>query len=129
MIMRDEEYIVAVLSARTVKEAAETIGVSKRTMARKLSDPNFRAKLNELSAEYIGLAFAPLNLLLTKAVKRLSESLDSGDEKVRLRAIEITFNQASRYMISIEYGNRLRRLEDFIEALLSEKEASIGGRS
>lgn len=96
MLKNEKDLIVAALAARTVNEAAELAGVSPRTVARRLADRSFQTKLDAASAKILAFSLAPLPRLLDTAIRTLGESLNSKDEKIRLRAAEIALNQAFR---------------------------------
>lgn len=121
MIRDDSKLIGALFAGRTVKHAAEIAKVSERTVARRLNDPEFQEKLNKASADLLAFSLAPLPRLLDGAVRTLGESLGSKDEKTRLRAAEIVFNQAFRFLTAIDYDQRLRRQEDLADAIIANK--------
>ena len=126
MFKREDELIVALLMNRSVKEASAAVGLSERTVHRRLADPAFQQKLNEASAHLLGFSLAFLPSLVESAVHTVGASLKSTDERLRLRAAEIVLSQAFRHISTIEFDKRLRQVEVIAEALLATKGPNRG---
>jgi hypothetical protein len=85
-----------------VTEAAALVGVSRRTASRRLLDPGFRARVQELRGGLIANAAGRLAAAMTQASDTLLALLGDGDGKLRLGAARAV----------LEHGVRLRELAD-----------------
>jgi hypothetical protein len=82
----DDLLVAALATGRSVAAAAEKVGVSERTARRRMADPAFRRRVDDLRAEVVAEALSVLNQSMSRAAEQLRELLESADEKVRLRA-------------------------------------------
>lgn len=84
---RQRAAIAAILSTPTLQQAADQVGVTRRTLYRWLNQAEFRAALAEAQSDALGVVVARLAGLLGKALDVIGLDLGLGvDGKVRLRA-------------------------------------------
>lgn len=108
--------IGALLSAPTVREAAELAGVSERTLTRWLAEDDFRAALLTAEGEAIDRAARRLIGLQDQALSVLAGVLcgtDSATVKVRAAQTVLEFTLRLRELRNIE--SRLAKLEAVYE--------------
>jgi hypothetical protein len=98
------------------KEAAEQSGVSLSTIERLKRDADFKAELYEASHQIYRNGLLRLTLGIDKAASELLRIIESGDtpDRVKLKAIEILFSQAS-HLDSLALEERLNRLQEQID--------------
>lgn len=108
--------IAALLSSKTIGDAARLAGCGERTLYTWLGDPDFRAELNAAEGEVIDAATRRLIALQDKAIATLESILTSKKQRAshRLRASEIVLSQMLK----------LRELRN-VEARLSELEKRL----
>lgn len=111
-----QRAIVALLSERTVAEAAEQARVGERTIWRWLADPAFKAALVTAEGEMIDVATRRLLALQAGAIEMVERIMldEAAGAHVRLRAAQAL----------IDYLLKLRELRN-IEARLARLEAEL----
>jgi hypothetical protein len=78
----DDALAQALIEGRLHEDAARMANVSPRTVCRRLADPAFRRRMNELRAMRVMAVADKLRELSGKAVDRLTALLDEGNDKV-----------------------------------------------
>lgn len=74
-----EAVISALLTARTLDEAAKQSGISRRTIQRWLADPDFAQAYAKAKAELVNFATGRLKSAMSKAVVVLEDVADAKD--------------------------------------------------
>jgi phage terminase small subunit len=110
---RQRKAIAALLSCRTVAQAAQLSGVSERTLYRWLADDTFRAAVLSAEGETINQATRRLLGLQQAAIDTLGGILqdDSAPAGVRVRAAESVLDLLLRLRDLRDVEDRLARLE------------------
>lgn len=75
-----EKAITALLSSDTIEQAAKEAGISKRTLLRWLSEPEFRAAYAQAKGDVLRTATAILTRNAGRAAKVLAEIFDAEPE-------------------------------------------------
>ncbi len=115
---RGEDVLLNALAGGAIVEAAAgQVGMSERTVYRRLADPGFRRRLEELRAEMARRTASSLTAAGPKAVEVLLELLDSPSEATRLGAARLI----------LQLGPKLREASD-LEARLAAIEARLADR-
>lgn len=83
---RQQLAIPYLTASSTFTEAAEKLGVSRRTIHRWLTEPAFRKAYERQREETAALASSEIRALMLKAAVALSQNLESDDPNVRARA-------------------------------------------
>ena len=110
-----DEIIVAALAAgRTLQEAAETAGVSARTVSRRFTDPAFKARIQAICGETIGRALGRMADGMTIAADVLRELLKAEAENVRLGAARALLDLGLKLREHTETEERIVALENQI---------------
>jgi len=105
--------VSALLTAKSVKDAAELAGVGYRTMLRWLDDPGFRAAPTQAEAGLLDHAARRLTTLQEQAIDTLADVL--ADERQSSQALRI---RAAGVVLDYTLKLReLRTLEERIRAL------------
>jgi hypothetical protein len=115
----DDELLLALACCPTVEAAAHQCGVSERTAYRRLADPEFRRRQQELRGDMMRRATDGLAAAATEAVQTLRELLHSSSETTRLAAAR-TILQA---------GPKMREASDIEEQIASFERRLFGGAS
>jgi hypothetical protein len=87
----DEAVILSLAAGVTVVVAAERVGVSARTIHRRLADENFRRRITEARAAMLDATVARLTDLGEQASDVVRQLLACDDNKLRLAAAKIVF--------------------------------------
>ncbi len=112
----DELLAAQIAAGKTLRDAATTAGVSEKTAQRRATDPEFRGKVSQLRAGFIGNAAGILADGMTEAASTLRSLLTDADASIRHKAA----------VKLIELGLRAAELGD-LEARVSELErAEVG---
>lgn len=109
----DEALLLALACGGTIESAARKAGVSPRTAHRRLDDPRFRKRLNQMRAELVERAMGMLTGAALEAVKTLVELQNVAQPAaVRLGAARSI----------LEYGLKLRDAADMAERITALEE-------
>jgi hypothetical protein len=113
---KQERALQAVLSHRTLKEAALTAGISETTLWRYMRDETFSRRLREARREAASQALMGLQQGLGEAVKTLSEIMADGNASpsARVTAARVIIDQSRRAFETDELKARLDDLERYI---------------
>ena len=103
--------VALMLEGRPVKEVAATLKVHRGTVHRWRADPEFEHELSLRRDEFVQKTFGLQVYASTLAVHKLTELLDSHDERVALRAAQ-TLAMLERSYVLMDQERRIRRLED-----------------
>jgi phage terminase small subunit len=110
---RQKQGVQALLTARTVVEAAAAIGARRRTLQRWLKQPAFKQALQEAQAELLTQASRQMQAELSEAVATLVSLMDESNvASVRLRASEALLTRALLYVDAVELQQRITVLEE-----------------
>lgn len=105
--------VEALLTAPSIKAAAEVAGVQRKTLHRWLKDPAFTAALKEAESAAIASLSRRLAMLGEQAALALDDALQPGEDmKNRLRACEIVIGNLLKLKELIDFEQRLQDLED-----------------
>lgn len=82
----DEALATLLASGTTIRDAAAQLGVSERTAARRMADPGFRTRVDEIRSEMTARAVGRVADAMCQAADALRELLQGQSESVRLGA-------------------------------------------
>ena len=108
----DDRLALLIAAGKRVVDAAEEVGVSRRTAYRRHAHPEFRKKIRELRREMFDQALGTLAEAGVQAVGALKFLLGSADERVRLNAAKATLQLGVQLREQLELDQRLAALED-----------------
>ena len=113
---KKSKAIVALLSGKTNSQAAQSAGVTERTIYRWLSERSFQTELREAERQIIESSTRQMSSLQEKAINVLDQLLESQDvsPQIRLR----TANSILRLSLAYRDRNIERRLYE-LEELVS----------
>jgi hypothetical protein len=108
-----EQAVAALLSCRTVEEAARAAGVGTNTLRRWMKQPEFEAALREARTALLSQAVARLQGASNAAATTILKIMLSPDAPAgaRLRAAEIVLEQAAKASSVEDFEARLADLE------------------
>jgi hypothetical protein len=107
----DVALITALAAGHSIKEAAKIAGVGERTAHRRLDDPAFKERVNEMRGEFLSEAVGRLSDATTEAAKTLRSLLDSKSDSVRLSAARTILEFAPKLRETVEMERRIAVLE------------------
>ena len=110
----DEKILAALLTAGSVRKAAQITDISESTVRNRMADPEFRGKYDKLRGDLLQEATAGLTAKLESATGTMTEIMEDGQNpaSVRVSAADAVLRHALRY---VEAADILRRL-DALEA-------------
>jgi len=110
---KKEEAVVALLTNRTIDEAARSVGVSAKTLLRWLKEPQFDAAYREARRAAFRQAIARLQQASTAAVATLVKTMvdPSTPPSTKVRAADSVLNHASKAIEVEDIDTRLSELE------------------
>jgi hypothetical protein len=119
---RKEEAIAALLSQRSIEEAARVVGIATRTLLRWLLVPEFAAAYREARRAAYSQSIARLQQASAAAVSTLLKIMvdPAMSASSRVRAADCTLNHAARGIEIEDIGVRVTDLERAAEAFESE---------
>jgi hypothetical protein len=106
-----EALAIALAGGQSVRRASEVSGISRRSIWRRLHDPNFRARVSALRAEAAMQAAGILASGMTEAAEKLRSLLHAESESVALAAAKTLLELAVKFRETMEIEDRLKRLE------------------
>lgn len=113
----DGKIISALLSTTTVREAAEAVGVSERTVYNRLKDAEFSKQFAKARREVWKGNVGTLQSLVGKAIQTIAEIME--DEKtppqVRLNASAEIIRSGIKMTEIVDVVDRLEALEQIME--------------
>lgn len=95
----DERILSALMTHRTYQEAADSLGISRRTIYSRLKDAEFIVKYQRARAEVIHGAVASLNSHIGEAVEVMAEIMNDtqNNPAVRLQAAQCVLTNADKF--------------------------------
>ena len=110
---KKEDAIVALLTTRTVEEAARAVGVSTKTLLRWMKEPEFDTAYRAAKRAAFGQSIARLHQLTSAAVTTLGKvMLEPGTPPAtRVRAADSILNHTSKAIEIEEIEARVAALE------------------
>lgn len=114
----DDKLIAALACGATVEAAARQAGVTKRTVFRRLLEPEFKRRLQEFRTELVGRTANVLTAAATESVRTLLELQKSPTHhSTRLGAAKAILELGIRLRESAQFEGRISSLEQlFAEA-------------
>src|SRR5262249_48977538 len=95
----------------STSDAAQQVGISDRTVRRKLARPAFRKLVAELRCQLFAASLGRMAENLSRASDSLAALLDESDPAVRLRAARAILSLSMRLRDSVDVSDRLNELE------------------
>ena len=128
--LSDQDEVLADLLGQgwTHQRAADSIGVSSKTVQRRMSDPAFSAVVSERRRERFGQLSAQLLSAGNTAMDVLAGALQSEDPKVSLQAAGLILSHGHRYnrvLDDHETELRLAAIEQRLENEATSREALL----
>jgi hypothetical protein len=122
----DQALALALATGTEIRSAARNIGISERTAFRRLTDPRFREMVSKFRGELVMAAAGKLSGGLLKAAGVLVELLNEPSPTIRLGASKTLFELSVKLTETVEFEERLRRLESRELQCLPSKPALNG---
>src|SRR5271166_2712663 len=114
----DERLLIALACGSTAEAAARSLNVSERTVYRRLADPAFRRRLQEMRADMVQRTAGALTAAASEAVRTLlALQKEAAPPAVRLGAARAV----------IELGTKLRETADLEARILALEEQAAAG--
>ena len=111
---RQVTAIPHLVSAKSVSETAELVGVNRTTIYRWLDDPTFRDEYDRQRDAVANFARSSMRALMLKALAIQAERLDSDDPKERARVAKEIIDYDVKTATSHENQKLLNRLHRLI---------------
>ncbi|SRR6266849_3175917 len=108
---RQEAAVAALLTAPTITEAAQVVGVAESTLRRWLAEPEFQAAYQEARQQAVSMAVGRLQGLLAKAAETLERAMSCGTPATEVRAAIAAFDQAYKGAELLDLAGRVAALE------------------
>jgi hypothetical protein len=113
----DAVLLLALACGATVEAAARQAGLTKRTVYRRLADPDFRSQLQSVRADVVQRTAGALTAASTEAVKALLALMQPATPPpVRLGAARAVLELGTRLREAAELEERLAALEQQVAA-------------
>jgi hypothetical protein len=120
---KQEEAIAALLSQRSIEDAARTAGVGTRTLLRWLQLPAFKAAYREARRAAFGQSIARLQQATSAAAATLMKIMvdPNAPASTRVRAADSVFNHAAKAIEIEDIEARVSELERAAESTESRR--------
>jgi hypothetical protein len=126
----DDGLVLALACGASPEGAAQKTGLSLRTVYRRLAEPMFRQRVEQVRAEMVRRTagmFTAAGMGALKTFTTLQESASS--EAVRLGAARAIIELGCKLRQAVEMNERMAALEARLEALCGESEPSEGAQA
>ncbi len=105
---KDESAILALACGASVETAAQKAGISKRTLQRRMADPEFRRQIQAIRSDMVERHSGTLTAAGTEAIKTLLELLKPTNAgTVRLGAARSVLEIAGKYREMADLDERV----------------------
>lgn len=105
---------LALAMGKPVEEAAQAGGVSSKTVHRRLSDPEYQARVSQQRSEFTARAIGLLAHATTQAVEAMVGLLEAKSEMARLGAAKAILEYAIALTETHDTTRRIATLEEII---------------
>lgn len=109
--------VMALLSERTVTDAARVIGVDERTIYRWLKNETFKAALADAQAAAYDAMVRALSSLSASAVNVLADQLASGSAALRVKVALAVLDRLSAFYGLRQTESKIGEFEEMINRL------------
>ena len=112
-IIDDEKILAGLISAGSIRKAAEAVGCSVTTIRQRLNDPAFRDEYEKAKSELLAEATGELCARLNESTAVFAEIMldTAAPPGVRLQAADCVLRHAARYFSLSEIERRITALE------------------
>ena len=111
----EPKALLLISQGLTLNDVAGQVGVSDRTLRRRLRDPQYQARIGQLRADYMAEAVSKLAHASTTAVDTLIELATSANsETARLGAAKAILEYAVSVGENLEVRQRISALEEVL---------------
>lgn len=114
MAPADEEIVALLTEGRTHREVAEQLGISTKTIQRRMGTPAFRDEVERLRRARLAARRAKAEALEERAFEVLEGLLESHDDRVS--------GQNARWMLDFARKLRLEEENEYLRSKLDELE-------
>ena len=114
-IRKQEQAIAALLSASSIKAAADVCGMAEVTLWRWLQMPDFQAAYRTARRQVVERAVTELQAACGEAVETLKRNLRCDNPAVEIRAAQIILEQAVKGVEIMDLQERVERLEALLD--------------
>jgi hypothetical protein len=108
---KDVVLALALASGTSITDAASQVDLDRRTVYRKLENPEFLRQVCEFRDKLISTALGRMADSMTRAADTLVLMLDAPEPHIRLRAIRALFSLGIRLRDSLDLTGRMRAVE------------------
>jgi hypothetical protein len=115
---KKEEAIAALLTQRTIEEAAKATGITSNTLLKWMKEPEFRTEFREARREAFSQSIARLQQGTSAAATTLLKTMidPATPASVKVRAAEAIFNHAAKAIEIEDVEARVTELERAAES-------------
>ena len=119
--LREDVALAALLSERTIAEAAAKAALSESTMLRWLADPAFKARYRDARRQVVEAAITGIQQAASDAVAALRRNLTCGIPAVEVGAAKSVLDFAVKGVELVDLAERVEQLEQAASVDRTEK--------
>ena len=118
---RQAAAIPYIVSEPTLSDGARAAHINRRTLARWMNEPYFRAELERVRRNIADLAYTELEGLTFKSVIRIAQLMDSENESIVHRASRTALSMSQSFREQRELSRQLETLENAITYMRQQR--------
>jgi hypothetical protein len=118
----NEVMLIALMTSTSRKEAADKLGISARTIARREETAEFRDLSSGVQWAMVDFAATRGSRALVRGMEKAIELLDSPSEKTQIQAVRLIMQYVPKLIKLQDLDQRVSRLEEILEYELESKE-------
>ncbi len=115
----DTILVAALAAGSSYHEAGRQAGVTERTVGRRMAVPAFNARVAAAREERVAIMCGALTNLAPRAVARLAELLEAGDDRIAMLAVRESLTEVFRARRQYQLEADLRALRAELDDLKS----------
>jgi HEAT repeat protein len=111
---KEEQLIANLAAGKTMRETAAAVGITERTVQRRMANEKFRTRIMEIRSSAVSSATARLLMGMKEAANVLMMHLEDSDKRIQQRAAVKLIELGVKLNTINELEKRIEQLERYV---------------